>query len=184
MIEAAVAYGGRAGYTTEGGASGAILRFANRVPLLFDAGNCAITEATKSIDWKRYGIDLETQPLSVFVNMSSVHVPYAGVGKEAISKEDEIIEEIKLAVMEATRGVQSFVRGKQHASFEAGRYKTTMRYAKQLAKDLAALTGEKQDRLESELEKLVAKHYPHLKKEKEGEGVESAESMEESDERE
>jgi DNA topoisomerase-6 subunit B len=167
VIEAAVAYGGNAGYKVGEESSGAILRFANRVPLLFDAGTCAITEGVKSIDWKRYGIDMDTQPVSVFVNMSSVHIPYSGVGKEAISQEDEIIEEIKLAVMEAARGVQNFVRGKQHASFEAGRYKTTMRYAKQLAKDLAEITGENEKKLGDELESLVAKHYPHLKKEDE-----------------
>ncbi|MFI5412727.1 MAG: DNA topoisomerase VI subunit B [Candidatus Micrarchaeales archaeon] len=142
VIEAAVAYGGKSGYETAEGSSAAILRFANRVPLLFDAGNCAITEAVKAVEWKRYGIDMDNQPVSIFINMSSVHVPYSGVGKEAISKEDEIIEEIKLAVMEAARGVQSFIRGKQHATFEAGRYKTTMRYAHQLAKDLGELTSD------------------------------------------
>ncbi len=164
VIEAAVAYGGKSGYTSTDGSSGVMLRFANRVPLLFDAGNCAITEAIKSIEWKRYGIDMDTQPVSIFVNMSSVHVPYSGVGKEAVAKEDEIIEEIKLAVMEAARGVQSFIRGKQHANFEAGRYKVTMRYAKQLAKDLGELTGDDAAKLEKDLERLVAKHYPHLKK--------------------
>jgi DNA topoisomerase VI subunit B len=164
VIEAAVAYGGRAGYKTEEGSSGSILRFANRVPLLFDAGNCAITEGVKSIDWKRYAIDMETQPVSVFVNMSSVHIPYSGVGKEAIAKEDEVIEEIKLAVMEAARGVQSFVRGKHQTTFESGKYKTTMRYAKQLAKDLSEMTGEDEKLLETDLEKIVARHYPHLKR--------------------
>ncbi len=163
VIEAAVAYGGKAGYSTEQGASGAILRFANRVPLLFDAGNCAITEAIKGVEWKRYNIDLDSQPVSIFVNMSSVHVPYAGVGKEAVSKEEEIIAEIKLAVMEAARGVQHFIRGKEHASFEAGRYKATMRYAKQIAGDVADLTGENAEKLEEEIEKLVAKHYPRMK---------------------
>ena len=164
VIEAAVAYGGNSGAKTDEGHSGVVLRFANRVPLLFDTGNCAITEAVRSIEWKRYGIDLDNQPISIFVQMSSVHVPYSGVGKEAVAKEDEIIDEIKLAVMEAARGVQQFIRGKQKVAFEAGRYKTTMRYAHQLAKDLSELTGEKEERLESDLERLITKHYPHLKK--------------------
>ncbi len=174
VVEAAVAYGGKAGYQTDEGSAGAILRFANRVPLLFDTGNCAITEAVKTIEWKRYNIDMETQPISVFVNLSSVHVPYSGVGKEAISKEDEIIEEIRLAVMEAARGVQQFIKGKQHATFEAGRYKTTMRYAKQLAKDLGELTGANEKELFDSLDKIVTKHYPHLKKQDEEENARSA----------
>jgi len=47
-----------------------ILRFANRVPLTFDQGSCAITEALKSIDWRRYGLrDLDNTPLTLFVNI-------------------------------------------------------------------------------------------------------------------
>ena len=160
VVECAVTYGGKSGYATEDGHSGVVLRFANRVPLLFDAGNCAITEAVRNIQWKRYNIDMDSQPVSVFVEISSVHVPYAGVGKEAIAKEDEIIEEIKLAVMEAARGVQNFIRGKERTTFEAGRYKSMMRYVKQVAGDISELSGEDQKRLEAELEKLVAKHYP------------------------
>ncbi len=163
IIEAAVAWGGNSGYKTESGYTGSILRYANRVPLLFDAGNCAITEAAKEIQWKRYNIDFENQAVSVFVNLSSVHIPYAGVGKEAISKEPEIIEEIKLAIMDAARGVQNYVRGKQTVNFETGRYKSTMRYAKQLAQDLSYLSGAEQKEIEKDLEKLVAKHYPHIK---------------------
>ncbi|MGC8572130.1 MAG: DNA topoisomerase VI subunit B [Candidatus Micrarchaeia archaeon] len=160
IVEAAVAYGGKAGHQTDEEISGNILRFANRVPLLFDSSNCAITEASKTIDWKRYNIDIETQPISIFVNISSVYIPYSGVGKEAVAKEDEIIEEIKLAIMEAARGVQNFIRGKEKISFEAGRYKTIMRYAKQLSINLSEMTGENQDRIFKELEKLVAQHYP------------------------
>ncbi len=184
IVEAAVAYGGNAGYSSEQGSSGAILRFANRAPLLFDAGNCAITEAVKSIDWKRYNIDMENQPVSVFVNVSSVYVPYAGVGKEAIAKEEEVIQEIKLAVQEAARGVQGFIRGKQHVSFEANRYKTTMRYAKQLAKDLSEITGDKEEDIHQNIEKLILKHYPHFKKsmeEGEGTGEENTSSEQEGE---
>ncbi|MCL5433843.1 MAG: DNA topoisomerase VI subunit B [Candidatus Marsarchaeota archaeon] len=167
IVEAAVAYGGKAGHQTEEEVSGNILRFANRVPLLFDGGNCAITEASKTIDWKRYNIDIENQPISIFVNISSVYIPYSGVGKEAVSKEDEIIEEIKLAIMEAARGVQNFIRGREKISFEAGRYKTIMRYAKQLSINLAEMTDENQDRIFKELEKLVAQHYPKALQKKE-----------------
>jgi len=182
VVEAAVAYGGNAGYRKEGSeVTGSILRFANRVPLLFDAGNCAITEAVRGVEWKRYNIDLEAQPVSIFVNISSVHVPYSGVGKEAVAKEDEIIDEIKLAVMDAARGVKDFIRGKEHVKFESGRYRVTMRYAKQLAMDLHSLTGADEVGIEAKIEKLVAKHYPHLKKmaeEEEGEQEKGAEAVE------
>ncbi len=160
IVEAAVAYGGNAGKKTSEGYEGNILRFANRVPLLFDSGTCAITAAAKTVDWKRYNIDIENQPISVFINVSSVYIPYSGVGKEAISQEDEIIDEIKLAIMEAARGVQRYISGKMHINHETNKYKTITRYTEQLAKDLADLTGEDKARIDKSLAKLVTKHYP------------------------
>ena len=129
VVEAAVAYGGNSGKKEEEGWSGNVLRFANRVPLLFDSGSCGISKAVNDIEWRRYNIDMETQPISVFVNVSSVYIPYSGVGKEAISQEDEIVEEIKLAVMEAARGVQRYIKGKAQVNFNANRYKVVARYA-------------------------------------------------------
>jgi DNA topoisomerase-6 subunit B len=163
IVEAAVAFGGNAGHKTEEGYAGSILRFANRVPLLFDSGICAITVATKDIVWKRYGIDMDTQPVSVFVNLSSVYIPYSGVGKEAISQEDTIIEEMKLAIMEAARGVQRYIHGKRQISSEEGKYKTIMRYAKQLSRDLGEMTGRDEKAIEKSVDELVLKHYPRLK---------------------
>jgi DNA topoisomerase VI subunit B len=160
IVEAAVAFGGSAGRKTDKGYEGNILRFANRVPLLFDNSSCAITAAARGVDWKRYNIDIESQPVSVFVNVSSVYIPYSGVGKEAIAQEDEIIDEIKLAVMDAARGVQHYVSGKQKIAGETSRYKMIMRYTKQLAKDLSNITGADQKSVERDIEKLVAKHYP------------------------
>ncbi|HIH50190.1 TPA: DNA topoisomerase VI subunit B [Candidatus Micrarchaeota archaeon] len=162
IVEAAVAFGGTAGKKTDEGYSGTILRFANRVPLLFDSGSCAITVGARDIQWKRYSMDLETQPISVLVNVSSVHIPYSGVGKESIAQEEEIVDEIKLAVMEAARGVQRYVSGKLRLHNEENRYKTIMRYTKQLAQDLSEITGKDRKVLEKEIEKLVAKHYPKV----------------------
>lgn len=175
IVEAAVAFGGTAGKKTEEGYTGTILRFANRVPLLFDVGSCAITVAAKDVQWKRYNMDLETQPLSILVNVSSVHIPYSGVGKESIAQEDEIIDEIKLAVMEAARGVQRYVSGKEKLHSEESKYRMIMRYTKQLAQDLNEITGKDKKKLEVQIEELVAKHYPKVKEIKEEETAESKE---------
>ncbi len=126
------------------------------------ADTCAITVAARDIQWKRYNIDIETQPISILVNVSSVHIPYSGVGKESIAQEDEIIEEIKLAVMEAARGVQRYVSGKRRMHEEANRYSVIMRYTKQLAQDLGDITGKDKKKLERNIEELVAKHYPKM----------------------
>jgi DNA topoisomerase-6 subunit B len=179
IVEAAVAFGGGAGKKVEEGYEGNILRFANRVPLLFDSGNCAITKAVGGVLWKRYNIDMEAHPVSVFVNVSSIHIPYSGVGKESISQEDEIVEEIKLAVMDAARGVKRYISGQRNINTEASKYKIVMRYAKQLSKDLSSLTGTKEPEIEKKLEKLILKHYPKANADREDKENELPEAAEE-----
>lgn len=165
-VEAAITYGGNSGNKQKDVYFANILRFANRVPLLFDAGNCAITSAVKTIEWKRYGLDLEKQPISIFVNVSSVYIPYEGVGKEAIAKQEEIIEEIRLALMEAGREIQKYIRGKEQINYEVNKYKTIRRYSKQLAKDLSSITGKDFSEISSEINNLIEKHYKNTIEEK------------------
>lgn len=186
VVEAGIAYGGGAGKgakektgaqeTAEGGnqnefsGEGNVLRFANKVPLLFDASNCAITEAVKGIDWKRYGIgNFDEEPISVLVNVSSVYVPYAGIGKQAIAKEDEIVEEIKLAVMDCARTVQKYISGMRSSALQETRYKTIMRYVTQLSKDLSDITGVGEKEIEGSLKALIEKRYKKLFEEKRAE---------------
>jgi len=178
IVEAAIAFGGKSGRKTDEGYEGNILRFANRVPLLFDSGNCAITIAAKSIEWKRYNIDIDAQPVSIFVNVSSIYIPYSGVGKEAIAQIDELIDEIKLALMDTARGLQRYMSGKAHMHEEASKYNTIMRYTKQLANDLSSISGTDRLVIEKKLEALVAKHYPKANKIEE-EGIDSMESKSE-----
>jgi DNA topoisomerase-6 subunit B len=181
IVEAAISYGGFSGKKTDQGYAATVMRFANRVPLLFDSGTCAITIAAKNVEWKRYNLDFDKMPISIFVNVSSVHIPYTGVGKESIAQEEEIIEEIRLALMEAARGVQKYVSGKLKAHHEATRYNTIMRYAKQLSLDLSSITGKDQKGLEVAIEKLVASKIPKAGiKDDDAEEAPAAEEAEES----
>ncbi|MDE1873666.1 MAG: DNA topoisomerase VI subunit B [Candidatus Micrarchaeota archaeon] len=170
VVEVGIAYGGEAGRKNGAAVSGNILRFANKVPLLFDTGSCAITEAVQGIDWKRYSIaKFDEEPVSVLVNVSSVYIPYSGVGKQAIAQEDEIVEEIKLAVQDAGRKLQRFLSGERHKSIQQSGYKTIMRYVSQLSSDLEEITGRKKEETEKELKNLIDKRYKSLFKEEDGE---------------
>ena len=119
QVEVSIAYGGKAGRTISGGSDGPqkrleIMRFANRSPLIFDAGNCAITKAVHSIDWKRYDIkDIDNAPVTVLVNFISVYIPYTGAGKQAIADEEDVIEEIRLALMQSGRKAGRYISGKR-----------------------------------------------------------------------
>ncbi len=157
MVEVGIAYGGG---IAAAGKKGDVMRFANRVPLLFDSGGCAITETIKTMDWKRYDVkDFEEEPIAVLVNLVSVHVPYTSAGKQAISNEEDVMEEIKFALREASRGVQKYLAGKRRAHESANKRKVITRYTQQLASDLATLSGEKKDEIEKQLMKIIEEKY-------------------------
>ncbi|MDE1767993.1 MAG: DNA topoisomerase VI subunit B [Candidatus Micrarchaeota archaeon] len=164
VVEAGIAYGGMAGKeASEGGQGGVVVRFANKVPLLFDGSVCAISLAVNGVDWKRYGIkEFEKEPVSVLVNVSSVYVPYSGVGKQAISQEPEIIEEIKLAVMDCARSLQRYMSGERNKNIQASKYNTIMRYVSQLSTNLSEITGTKREDIEVTLKDLVGRRYKKL----------------------
>ncbi len=174
-VEAAIAYGGKAGAAanSNGGGEGAAqeskgeaMRFANRVPLLFDAGACAITEAVKTLDWARYDLkDWETMPVSIFVNFTSVYVPYTGAGKLAIAQEDEIVAEIRFALMEAARDVAAYLHGVRRAEEQEERRQIFFRYVGEVAEALHDLTGESKTALEQKLRKIAEKKTTLLEKE-------------------
>lgn len=114
IIEAGIAYGGEAGRLVNDQRKSEIMRFANRVPLTFDQGSCAITEALKSIDWKRYGIkDFDNAPITVFVNMISTQIPYLSTGKQSIAPEPEILHEVRQATMFLARKLQKHLKHKK-----------------------------------------------------------------------
>jgi DNA topoisomerase-6 subunit B len=140
IIEAAIAYGGDSGRLVNEQRKAEIMRFANRVPLSFDQGSCAITEALKSIDWKRYGLrDLENTPATIFVNIISTQVPYLSTGKQSVAPEPEIIHEVRQASMKVARKLQKYIRAKKAAKEEALRSKIFEDYVPLIIKEAASL---------------------------------------------
>ena len=115
-----------------------LLRFANRVPLLYQPGACAITKAALETAWRNYGISqsrgaLPQGPLVIFVHMASVWVPFTSESKEAIADYDEIRKEIRLALNEAGRRLGTFVRRRDHALDELKRRDAFEAYIEEVA---------------------------------------------------
>jgi DNA topoisomerase-6 subunit B len=109
---------------------------------------------------QRYGIDnFEEQPVSVFVNVSSVYIPYSGVGKQAIAQEEEIIDEIKLAVQDCGRALQKHISGMKNKNLRETRYSALMRYVDQMSNDLADITGSKKEEIKGALSMLIEKRF-------------------------
>jgi len=106
-----------------------ILRFANRVPLLYQQGGCVTTQAISSIDWRRYGLNqpsgkgIPSGPAIFLTHVSSTLIPFTSESKEAIADVTEIENEIKLAFRECARKVQHHIhkevkRAKTREKFE------------------------------------------------------------------
>jgi len=95
-----------------------LMRFANRVPLLYQQGDCVSTTAISSIDWRRYGLDqpsgkgIPTGPAIFLTHVSSTLIPFTSESKEAIADIPEIENEIKLAFRECARKVQNHINKK------------------------------------------------------------------------
>lgn len=179
QIESAIAYGGHAGRTLgEGNIKVEIMRFANRAPLLFDAGGCAITKAVNDVDWKRYDIkDFENSPVTVFVNLVSTHVPYISAGKQSIADDEEIIKEIKFALMDVGRKFESYYSKKRKSLEKEARRQILLKYSTELAAGLGKLTEKDEKKILKDLTKLIEEK---LKLDAEIEALEEEEETEEA----
>jgi len=92
-----------------------IIRFANRVPLLYQQSSCATYRSVVGLNWRSYGLAqargaLPTGPLTVVVHMASVWVPFTSESKEAIAAYPEILKEIRLALQECGRKLATHIR--------------------------------------------------------------------------
>jgi DNA topoisomerase-6 subunit B len=97
-----------------------LLRFANRVPLQYQQSACAITKAVLSIDWRSYGLSmakgaLPSGPVSLFVHIASVWVPFTSESKEAIAAYPEIMKELRLALQDCGRRLAVHIRAHRRA---------------------------------------------------------------------
>ncbi len=92
-----------------------VLRFANRVPLQFDKSSCAIVHAIESVNWRSYGIvqpknALPQGPYIVAVSVVSPFIKFKNASKETIDASDELVEEIRRALIQAGQKLSKHIR--------------------------------------------------------------------------
>ncbi len=89
-----------------------VLRFANRVPLMYQQGGCLLTKGIESIDWRRYGLEqtggkgVPKGPAAILVHLASTNVQFTSEAKEAVSENEEVLDELRRALFEVGRGLQ------------------------------------------------------------------------------
>ncbi len=98
-----------------------LLRFANRVPLQFDKAACAITQAVESVNWRAYGLQQskDSLPLGPYVFAISVVSPFIkfkNASKETIDASDELVEEIRRALMQAGQKLSRHIKREVRAA--------------------------------------------------------------------
>ncbi|NMA09697.1 MAG: DNA topoisomerase VI subunit B, partial [Methanomicrobiales archaeon] len=89
-----------------------LFRFANRVPLLYQQGACAITNCVSQVNWKGYGLSqqgLPMGPMLVMVHVASTNVPFTSESKDAVASIPEIEREIVLVLQELGRELKTYL---------------------------------------------------------------------------
>lgn len=139
-----------------------VMRYANRVPLLYQQSGCCSYKAVLETAWKNYGISqsrgaLPQGPMVIFIHMASVWVPFTSESKEAIADYDEIRKEMKLALQECGRRLGTYIRRRAHAKSEHQRRNIFSLYIEEVADACGRLKQGKIDkeRLKKQLMKIA-----------------------------
>ncbi len=90
-----------------------VLRFANRVPLMYQQGGCLLTKAIESVSWKGYGLEqpggkgVPKGAATILVHLASTNVQFTSEAKEAVADNEEVFNEIRLALQEVGRHLKN-----------------------------------------------------------------------------
>ncbi|QQS09310.1 MAG: DNA topoisomerase VI subunit B [Phycisphaerales bacterium] len=171
LIEAAIGFGG----DLLADDSARVIRFANRVPLLYQQSACSSFKAVVETNWKNYDLQqprtaAPVGPLVVMVHMASVWVPFTSESKEAIADYDEIRKEMKLALMECGRKLGTYLKKRAKMKRESMRRDVFERYIGEIAKAVEAINGTDAKNLYDALLAQAKKHTAIADQELDDEG--------------
>jgi len=138
-----------------------ILRFANRVPLLYQQGACTITKAIESVDWRRYGLEqrggkgIPFGPAIVLVHVASTKVPFTSEAKEAVADMEEIRGEIELALRTCGRKLKTHLNKKEKKSKTRAKFEIVRELLPQIAEKSASIVGKEVPPLGKTITKIM-----------------------------
>ena len=163
LVEVGIAYGGEIKEDKV-----TLLRYANKIPLLYQQGGCALTKAVESINWKNYGLQQSRDELPVgraviLVHLASTNIPYTSESKEAVAAIPEIIDEVRLALQEAGRRLREYLEKKERAIRKKKKEDVLNRILPLLAKKLCEVL----EKDEIDVDRVVARIMGNLHVERE-----------------
>ncbi len=141
LVEVGIAYGGSIKSDRMD-----VLRFANKIPLLYQQGGCALTKAVESVNWKAYGLqqsknELPNAPAVILIHLASTNIPYTSESKEAIAGIPEIFEEVKLALQEVGRKLKEYIERKQKLQKRKKKEEALLKIIPLLARKVCEVLG-------------------------------------------
>ncbi len=157
QIEVGIVYGG----DLPPDQSVEVLRFANRVPLLYQAGGCALTQSVANVDWRRYGLEqrggqgIPFGPAIVLVHICSTKVPYTSEAKEAVATVDEIMTELDLALKECGRRLKTHLTKKAHRAKTKEKFEIVQLILPRIAEKSAKIVNKKVPVLDATITKIM-----------------------------
>ncbi|KAH8071833.1 DNA topoisomerase II [Aureococcus anophagefferens] len=118
-------------------------RFANRIPLLFEAGADVVTRVAKTkVKWGAYKIDLKKEKVGIFVSLVSTKIPFKGTSKECIGEDaTDIHDAIKAALCQCGSQLKAQLVKRDQARQGKDRKKNLLRYVPDVAAALWKVLG-------------------------------------------
>ncbi len=143
LVEVGIVYGGQLPKDQQV----ELLRFGNRVPLLYQQGADVITKAIAEVDWRRYGLEqrggkgIPFGPAIILVHVASTQLPFTSEAKEAIANLDEIREEIIRALRLCARNLKTHLGKKARRSKTKEKFDIVQLLLPEIARKAASIVG-------------------------------------------
>ena len=157
VVEVGIAYGG----DIQADGSVEVLRFANRVPLVYQRGACATVDVLKNVNWRNYGLDqpggsgMPGGPGVLMIHIASTSVPFTSESKDAVANIPEIEDELRLALQEAGRKLQSHLKKQRSLKKRKRKQNVIADILPEMAEKLSEVTGREQLDVEDSLARIM-----------------------------
>jgi DNA topoisomerase-6 subunit B len=165
IVEVGIGYGGSIPPSDQP----IILRYANKIPLLYDEkSDVSWKVVSENIDWKYYEIEFPA-PIAILVHVCGTKIPYKGVGKESIADVPVIEKEIEEGIRYVARALKQYLLKKQREEEALRKAYIIIKYIPEIASALsifASANPEKIDQkiFEAKLFEMVKSKYGEVLK--------------------
>jgi DNA topoisomerase-6 subunit B len=140
-----------------------LIRYANRVPLLYQRAHCITTAAVADLNWRRYGLEQSTGslpvgPMTILIHVASVWVPFTSESKDAIAEYPEIRREIELALQTCGRELGAYLKKERRLERELSKRSAIERflpYVSEALGEILELSDDERQQVEDRLDDLL-----------------------------